>query len=134
MTLLATRVASHLGGTTFGGFGAVTITAGSCGGATTVLVGAFTASSLLSPASSFSLAAASVFSVGTAAADFSEATTAAGVERSMDDMASVGPVFRVSRKLVVPLSYSFHDAIAANTVTRCKVPRVRLVLSRQSVE
>ena len=127
MILLATPVASHLGGTTFGGFGAAAIAAGSRGRATTVLVGAFTASSLLPPTSTFFFAAASTFPVATAAA------TAAG-EHSMTSMASVGPLPPVSRKLVVPLSYSLDDVIAADTVTRCKVPCLHLVFGRQCVD
>ena len=73
MALLTTLVASHVGGSTFGGFGATAIAAGSRDRATTALVGAFTASSLLSPTSTFSFAAASTFPVATAAAAFSEA-------------------------------------------------------------
>ena len=57
MTLLATPVASRLGGTTFGGLGAAAIAAGSRGRATTVLVGASTASSVLPLLSTFSFAA-----------------------------------------------------------------------------
>ena len=49
------------GDTTFGGFGAAAIETGSRGRATTVLVGASTALSVLSPSSTFSVAAASTF-------------------------------------------------------------------------
>ena len=108
MTLLATPVASHLGGTTFGGFGAAAIAIGSRGRATTKFVGAFTASPVLSPTSTFSVAVASTFPV---------ATAAAGVQ-SMASMASFGPLLLVSRKSVVPFSYSLDDAITADTVTR----------------
>ena len=47
MALLAAPVASRLGGTTFGGSGAAAVGNGSGGRATTDLVGAFAASSLL---------------------------------------------------------------------------------------
>ena len=77
MDLLATSVASLAGGTTFGGFGAAIIATGSRGQATTDLVGALTASSLLSPTSTFSFAVASTFPLVTAAAAFSAANTAA---------------------------------------------------------
>ena len=49
-------------------------------------------------------------------------------------MASVGPLLPVSRKSVVPFSYSFDDVSTADTVTRCKIPCLHLVFGRQSVD
>ena len=68
MALLATPVASHLGGTTFGGFGAAAIASGSRGRATTDLVGACTASPVLPLFTTFSSVAVSTFPAATAAA------------------------------------------------------------------
>ena len=73
MAFLATPVAPPHWGTAFGVFCPSAIDTGSRGRATTDLVGAFAASSLLSPTSTFSFAAASTFPVATAAAAFSEA-------------------------------------------------------------
>ena len=143
MTLLATPVASRLGGTTFGGLGAAAIAAGSRGRATTILVGAFTASSVLSPASTFSVTVTSTFPVATATATFPAATAAAAFpaattaaaaagKHSMASVASVGPLLPVSRKSVVQLSYSLDYVIAADTVTRCKVPLFQHVFGHMS--
>ena len=133
MALLATPVASHLGGTKFGGFGAAVITAGSRGRATTVLVGDFTTSSLLSPTPTSSFATAPTFPGGTAAAAVSAATSAAAGEPCMAGMSSVGPLLYVSRNSAVPLSYNRDDAIAADTVTRYKAACLHFVFGRQSV-
>ena len=84
MVLLATPVTSHLGGITFGGFGAAALAAGSRGRANTVLVGASTASFVLPLLSTISFAAVSTFSAVTAAV--------AGVH----SRASVGPLLPVS--------------------------------------
>ena len=88
------------GDTTFGGFGAAAIETGSRGRATTVLVGTFTASSLLSSTSTFPVATViTAFPATTAAAAaFPAAITAAAFagERSMDSMASVAPFLPVS--------------------------------------
>ena len=54
MAFLATPVAPPHWGTTFGGFGAAAIATGSRGRATTRLVGASTALTVLSPPSAFS--------------------------------------------------------------------------------
>ena len=124
MALLATPVASHLWGTTFGGFGAAAIAIGSRDRATTDLVGAFTASSVISPTSTISVAAASTFPAATTAA------TATG-EHSM---VSVGPLLPFSRESVVPLSNSLNDFIAADTITRCQAPCLHLVFGRQNVD
>ena len=143
MALLATFVASRLGVTTFGGFGAAIIAAGNRGRSTTVLVAAFTASSVLSPTFTVFIAVASTFPVATstiafpaatAAAAFPAATTAAAGEHNTASMASVGPRLPVSRKSVVPLSYILDDVNAADTVTRCKVPCFHLVFGRKNVD
>ena len=125
MALLATPVAPHLGGTTFGNFGAAAIAAG--------IHGAFSVLPLLS---AFSFAAVCTFSASPAAAAFPPATTAAAATsvHSLASMASVGPSLPVSRKSVVPLSNSLDDVIAADTVTRCQVPCLHLVLGRQGVD
>ena len=88
------------------------------------------------PTSTFSFAAASTFPVATATAAFSAATpaVAAAGEHSMASMASVGPLLPVSRKSVVPLSYSLDGVITADTVTRYKIPCLHLVFGRQSVD
>ena len=137
MALRATPVASRLGGTTFGGFGAHAIAAGSRGRATTDLVGALAASSVLSPTStSFDAAASAAFPAAIAAAAFPAATTAGATagEHGMASMASVGRLLPASRKSVVPLSNSLDDVIAADTVTRCQVTYLHLVFGRQSVD
>ena len=136
MAVLAKPVASRLGGTTFGGFGAAAIDIGSRCRATTDLVGAIAASSLLSPTFTFAFAAAPTFPVATAAAAYSAATTvdATAGEHTMASMGNVGPLLHVSRKSVVPFSYSLDYIITADNVTRCKVPCLHLVFSRQSVD
>ena len=136
MALLAAPVASRLGGTTFGGSGVAAVANGSGGRATTGLVGAFAASSLLSPTSTISFASTSTFPVATAAAAFPATTpaVAAAGEHSMASMASVGPLLLVSRKSVVPLSFSLDGVITADTVTRYKIPCLHLVFGRQSVD
>ena len=123
MAFLSPPVTSHLGGTTYGGFSAVAIAVGRRGRATTVLVSAFTASSMLSPMSTFSFAAASTFPMGTAAAG----------EHNISGMASVGLLLVVSRTSVVPLSYSA-GVVAANTATRCKVLWLHHESGRQGVD
>ena len=130
MALRATPVASRLGVTTFGGFGAAAIAPGSRGQATTDLDVTFAASSLLSPTSTFFIAAA------TATAAFPAATTAAvaGGEHNMASVASVGSLLPVSLKSVMPLSCSLDDVITANTVTRYDIPCLHLVFGRKSVK
>ena len=63
MAFLASPVASPHWGTNFGGFGPAAIATGSRGRATSAFVGAFTASSVLSPTSAFSVDVASTFPV-----------------------------------------------------------------------
>ena len=78
--------------TSAGGFGAAAIAASSRGRATNVLVGASTASSVLSPVSSFIFAPTSTFPAITATA------TTAGVD-SMACVTSVGSLLPVKNKV-----------------------------------
>ena len=119
MALLATPLASHLGVTTFGGFGAGAIATGSRGRATTDLVGAFTASSVLSPTSAFSVAVASPFPAAATC-------TISGVQ----GIPRVRSLLAVSRKSMMSLSHSLDDLVAAGDVSagavaRCQVPCLR---------
>ena len=50
----------------------------------------------------------------------------------MADMAIIGPLLPASRKPVMPFSYGLDDVIAADTVTRSKVPWLHLVFGRES--
>ena len=111
MAFLATPVSPPHWGTTFGGFGAAAITIGNRGRATADLVGAFTASSVLSPTSAFSVAVASAFPVATNC-------TIAGVQA----MPRVRSLLPVSRKSVMLLSHSLDDLGAAGAVARRQVP------------
>ena len=128
MALVATPVTSHLGGTTFGGFGAVAIATGTRIRATTVLAGASIVSSLLSPTSFFPFAMASTFPVATAGAAAGEDSMA-----SMASMAGVEPLLPVSTKSAVRFSNSLDDVIAADTITRCKVPCLNLGFGIQRI-
>ena len=95
MAFLATPVAPPFWGTTFDVFGADAIATGSRGRATADIVGASTASSVLSPTSAFSVAAVSTFPVATTG-------TVAGVQ----GMPRVQPLLPVSRRSVMSLSQS----------------------------
>ena len=116
MAHFAIPVASHVGGTTFGGIGTAAIAAGSCSRTTVVLALAFTVASLLFPAATFSFIAASNFAVGTAAGPFSAATTATAGKKGMAAMAKIVTLLPASKKLVMRLSYSLDDVIAADIV------------------
>ena len=126
MALISTPVALPHGGTTFGGFGAAAIAVGSRGRATPVLVLSSTAPSVLPLLSTFSFAAVSTFPAATVA-------VYAGVH-DMACVAIVEPLLPVSRKSVMARSNSLNDVIAADTVTRCQVPCLHIVLGRQSVD
>ena len=110
MAFLATPVAPPHWGTTFGGFGAAAIATRSRGRATTDLVGASTASSVLSPTSAFSVAVASTFTVAATC-------TISGVQ----GMPRVRSLLPVSRKSVVSLSHSLDDLLAAGAVARFQI-------------
>ena len=117
MAFLATPVAPPHWGTTFGGFGAAVVA--NRGRATGDLVGASTASSVLSPTSAFSVAAASTFPVA-----------ATGTIARVQGMPRVRSL-PVSSKSVMFLHGL--DDLAAEAVARCQFPCLHLVLGKQSI-
>ena len=110
MTLRATPMTLAHWSTSAGRFGTAAITTSSRGRATTVLVGASTASYVLSPSSAFFSVTASTFPVTTA-------TAGAGGVHIVACVGGVGPLFTIYKISVMPISNSIDNFITAAAVT-----------------